>query len=151
MKYTLALVILVIASNTYAAIDNESYIYADNSEEKRTLKERIRTAENELAEAQLKVFKNNRKVALRGYDNDEVVYKVNDNSKKDIGAKIGMSKEQVINKTYWGKPDNSNRVIDGKDELELWSYKRYGIASANQGLLFFINGKLSHIMVNPDK
>ena len=151
MKCTLALAILCIASNTYAAIDNEAYIYTGNSEEKRTLKERIRTAENELAEAQLKVFKNNRKVTLRGYDNDEVVYKVNDNSKKDIGAKIGMSKEQVINKTYWGKPDNSNRVIDGKDELELWSYKRYGIASSNQGLLFFINGKLTHIMVNPDK
>ena len=151
MKCTLALVILCIASNTYAAIDNESYIYTGNSEEKITLKERIKTAENELAEAQLKVFKNNRKVALRGYDNDEVVYRVNDASKKDIGAKIGMSMEQVINKSYWGKPDNSNRVIDGRDELELWSYKRYGMASSSQGLLYFINGKLTHLMVNPNE
>ena len=77
-----------------------------------------------------------------------MVYRVGDSSKKDVGTKIGMTKDQVINNSYWGKPDNIYTIIDGNDKLELWSYEIHGERnriSKIDGSLFFINGKLTHI------
>jgi len=150
MKFILLAISLFVASNGYAAILNGLYIYHDDSDEYRALKEKLKVAENESGETLLRLFKNNRKTAYHGYDKDEeVVYKAGDISKKDVSTKIGMTTDQVLNKTYWGKPENIYTTIDGNDKLELWKYEiheyRYEV-SESEGLLFFINGKLTHII-----
>lgn len=148
MRLILLAVSLFFASNTYAVILNDLYIYPDDSKDYRMLKEELRIAKNQLAEANLNIFKKNRKIGSARYNRDEIVYAVGDTSKKDVGAKIGMTTEQILNKTYWGKPDNRYTVIDKNDKIELWTYERYGErygASKSTGLLFFINERLTHI------
>lgn len=149
MRFVLLAVSLFFASNSYAAVINNSYIYPDDSEEHKTLKERLKKAEDGLSEQYIRLFKINRKDNYDGYDKDEVVYRVGDFSKKDVGAKIGMTREQVLNKSYWGRPDNTYIDVDMKDKIELWTYQIYGErkgVTQRMGLLFFINGKLTHIV-----
>jgi len=150
MRFILLAIFLLFTCNTYAVILNESYIYPEDDKELTALKEKLKISGSELGKSYLKLFKNNRESAYRGYDRDEeAVYRVGDTSKKDIGAKIGMSTDQVLNKSYWGKPDNKYTAIDANDKLELWTYKRYGYrkgTTKRTGLLFFINGKLTHII-----
>lgn len=149
MRFILLAISLFFAGNTYAAITNNSYIYSDDSSKKRELKERTKIAEDRLSDQYLMLFKNNRKANYDGYDKDEVVYRVGDISKKDVGAKIGMSGEQILNRTYWGRPDNTYLDSDANNKLELWTYQIYGErngVSQKTGLLFFINGKLTHII-----
>lgn len=149
MKFILLAISLFFASNTYAAVSNYLYIYQDDSEEIRVLKEKIEILKNNVLESNLIKFKNHEQNRYQRYAKDEVVYRVGDTSKKDIGAKIGMTKEQVINKTYWRKPDSIHTIIDGDDILESWTYEmfgdRNGILEAH-GTLYFINGKLTHII-----
>ena len=60
-----------------------------------------------------------------------------------------MSGEQILNRTYWGRPDNTYLDSDANNKLELWTYQIYGErngVSQKTGLLFFINGKLTHII-----
>ena len=147
MKFILLVVSLFFASNTYAVIHNNLYIYQDDSSENRELKEKLRIAKSELAEANLGIFKKNRKIGSGVYDKDEVVYAVGDISKKDVGAKIGMTKEQVINKTHWGKPDSIHTIIDRDSILDSWTYEIFGDRNGitqSTGTLYFINGKLTH-------
>lgn len=154
MKFILLAVSLFFATNTYAVILNYLYIYPEDGdgilkEDLSIAKEELRIAKNKLGEANLNSFKENRKVGSGGYDKDEVVYVVGDTSKKDVGAKIGMTTEQIINKTYWGKPDNRYAVIDRNEKIELWTYYIYGdrkgVSHQRTGHLFFVNGKLTHI------
>lgn len=149
MRFIWLAVALFFASNSYAAISNNSYIYSDDSDELKTLKERVKKSEDELSEQYLRLFKINRAVNYDDYDKDEVVYRAGDFSKKDVGAKIGMTREQVLNKSYWGRPENTYVDFDMNDKNELWVYQTYGErngSSQRMGLLFFINGKLTHII-----
>lgn len=147
MRFILLAISLFFASNTYAAILNDLYIYDDDSYEQRVLKERLKVAKDGLAEQYLKLFKTNRESAYSGYDKDEVVYRVGDVSKKDVGAKIGMTMDQVLNETYWGKPESVYKDTNGNEKMELWIYEihgeRKGVTQRN-GWLCFINGKLTH-------
>lgn len=147
MKFILLAVSLFFATNTYAVIINELYVYPEDPMQYAILKDKLRIVKNQTAEVSLTVFKKNRQLGPNS-DKDEVVYVVGDTSNKDVGAKIGMTGEQVINKTYWGKPDNRYEVIDRGDKIELWTYFIYGNRkgiSQRTGHLYFINGKLTHI------
>jgi hypothetical protein len=53
-------------------------------------------------------------------------------------ARIGMTKEQVINDTEWGKPEKINATTTVNGTSEQWRY--FG-----GGYLYFVNGKLTAI------
>lgn len=55
---------------------------------------------------------------------------------KKPDAQIGMSKNQVLNNTNWGKPKDINTTIDASGRSEQWIY-------GNQKYLYFKNGKLT--------
>lgn len=54
------------------------------------------------------------------------------------GAKIGMTQQQVIEKTSWGKPESINRTTVSKVEREQWVY-------GDGNYLYFTNGRLTAI------
>ncbi len=144
MRFFLLATFLFFATNTYGAVLNHLYVYPDDTNEGKAIKEQLKAAKDKFGELRLRSFKNNRNTYP---DKDEVVYRVGDISKKDISAKIGMTTDQVLNKTYWGKPDRSYIDIDGNDKIELWIYDMYGERkqiSSVHGLLFFINGRLTN-------
>lgn len=60
----------------------------------------------------------------------------------DLGAKVGMTKRQVLNQTHWGLeiPDYVHKVSDKYGELEQWYYH-------DNGALYFDKGKLSSIQI----
>lgn len=57
---------------------------------------------------------------------------------KKPDAKIGMTKEQVLNNTNWGKPKYVNTTINAYGTREQWVYETYQY-------LYFNNGKLTSI------
>jgi len=54
------------------------------------------------------------------------------------GVQIGMSGEQVIKTTSWGRPDRVNRTTTTHGTLEQWVYR-------SGGYLYFRNGVLTTI------
>ena len=54
------------------------------------------------------------------------------------GARIGMTKKQVLTKTSWGEPDDVNTTTTGNGELEQWIYD-------GGSYLYFKNGVLISI------
>ncbi len=52
-------------------------------------------------------------------------------------VKIGMTRDQVRNKSRWGPPNKINRTTTARGDFEQWVYK--------SGYLYFTNGKLSAI------
>lgn len=61
-----------------------------------------------------------------------------DARQKRPGAKIGMTKKQVINKTSWGAPDSINKTTTAHGSQEQWVY-------GDNNYLYFTNGKLTAI------
>ena len=146
MKFILLAISLFFAGNTYAAIINDLYVYQEDSNEIRMLKEELEVLKSEAAELNLIGYKTHR-VGYQRYAKDEVVYRVGDTRKKEVGAKIGMSKEQVMNETHWGKPDRIHTIIDRDSILDSWTYEIFGDRNGitqSTGTLYFINGKLTH-------
>ncbi|MBU5618082.1 hypothetical protein KPY62_13475 [Psychrobacter sp. TAE2020] len=149
MRFIILTISLLVASNTYAAIDNYRYIYQDDGNKISLLKEELRVAKSELAEGNLEIFSREIKNNYQHYAKDEIVYIVGDTSKKDVGAKIGMTKDQVINKTHWGEPDGIHTITDDSDVLDSWTYDIFGDRNGitqSTGTLYFLNGKLIHRM-----
>lgn len=105
-------------------------------------KKKLMEARKKLAEQHLKNIQIKREKGVSVSNEDEIVYKVGDTSEKDVGAKIGMTKKQVINQTHWGleNPDYIHKVDDRYGELEQWYYQ-------DNGALYFDNGKLSSIQI----
>lgn len=149
MRFILLAVSLFFASNTYAAVINNLYIFHDDSDKRKLGKEEYRKAKIGMAEYALTAFKNDRKInyhSFAKFAKNEVVYRAGDINKKDVSAKIGMTKDQVI-KSYWGKPDDIYKTTEGDDKLELWVYEIHGERSGISKMdakLYFINGKLTH-------
>lgn len=139
---------LFIVSNTYAAMDTNDYIYSYDSNEMITAKKKLYNSENKYGETVLETLRINKNM-LNKYDkSEEAVYKVNDISKKDVSVKIGMSKEQVLSETYWGKPDRTYKNINKYDRLELWTYDVFGssLSSRRMPMLVFRNNILAYII-----
>ncbi|HME26491.1 MAG TPA: hypothetical protein VKI44_35060 [Acetobacteraceae bacterium] len=57
------------------------------------------------------------------------------------GASIGMTPEQVINDTSWGRPNRVNRTTTAAGEREQWVYP-------GQHYLYFENGRLAAVQTN---
>ena len=57
---------------------------------------------------------------------------------KKPNAKIGMTTDQILNKSNWGKPDDINTTIDAYGKFEQWVYE-------DNQYLYFKNGKLTSI------
>ena len=60
---------------------------------------------------------------------------------KKPGAKIGMTKTQVINQTNWGNPERVNKTITAHGVREQWVY-------GTSAYLYFENGALTAIQTN---
>lgn len=73
MRFILLAILLLVASNTYAAINNDLYIYQDDDDEISLLKEELKILKSELAEKNLKIFSRERKNKYQNYAEDEVV------------------------------------------------------------------------------
>lgn len=151
MRFILLAISLFFASNTYAAIVNNFYIYSDDSDKSKIDKEEYKKHYDDESERKLTEFKNNiknnRTTNYNRFAKGEVVYKVGDISKTDVGVKIGMTKDQVVNKSYWGKPDRVYTTIDGNNKYELWIYEVHGYRNGIYKIdasLYFINGKLAY-------
>lgn len=80
-----------------------------------------------------------------GDDTDEISKSINDLARhardkqrqlaKKPDAKIGMSKNQVLNNSKWGQPKNIITTVDASGKSEKWLYSK-------QEYLYFKNGKL---------
>lgn len=57
---------------------------------------------------------------------------------KKSNARIGMTTDQVLNKTNWGKPKDINTTINAYGKFEQWVY---GLSQ----YLYFTDGKLTSI------
>lgn len=93
-----------------------------------------RKLEEQYATTILQMFKINRRIENSTLGNNETVFR--NGSKVDVGAKMGMSTNQVLTKTYWGKPDYINTTTDELGKLEQWVY------SNQVKYLIFDNDKL---------
>lgn len=120
----------------------EANIHIDD--ETTAYEKKLVEARKQLAEQHLKNMQTNREKGIRVSNKDEVLYSLNDYSEvnNDVGAKIGMTKEQVLNQTHWrlSSPTYVHKVDDKRGELEQWYYH-------NKGALYFDNGKLSSIQI----
>lgn len=68
----------------------------------------------------LQIFKTNRRLKSSTVGKSETVFR--NGSSVDVGAKMGMSTNQVLTKTYWGEPDYINTTTDEFGKLEQWVY-----------------------------
>jgi len=141
MRFIVLALSFFIVSNSHAEINESDYIYEDDNQEMISAKEKLKEVTEKVEKTKFKNAKNIRrkgKLPALATVTNENVYRVGDTSKHNVGAKNGMTPEQVLN-TYWGKPDFITKDIDDLGSLEQWSYTYYGT-------LFFENGKLTSIV-----
>lgn len=148
IKLLVAILIAFTAANTLAGT---MYIYKDkngqvlrtnvHTDNEEILKKKLMQIRKQVAEQQLVNMQINREKGMRVSDKDEVLFSLNDID-NDVGAKIGMTKEQVLSRTHWGSvsPDYVHKVEDKNGELEQWFYRE-------DGALYFDKGKLSSIQL----
>lgn len=127
---------------TYLSAAELKRLNAELDAEMQALKDDLKIAEGELAEENLKAYQNKRKRqkgVLTPSDSEELFTLPMDyRDSIDVGAKIGMTKEQVLKKTYWGKPEHVHEVIDEYGKLESWAYSN----DRGTQYLYFNNNKL---------
>lgn len=85
----------------------------------------------------LQIYQTNRRMKALIPEKSETVFRNGGNI--DIGAKIGMTPNQVLTKTHWGKPKYTNVTTDEMGKLEQWIYGDY------VNFLIFDNDKLISI------
>ena len=85
----------------------------------------------------LQIYQTNRRMKPLVPEKSETVFR--NGSNIDTGAKIGMTPNQVLTKTYWGKPKYTNVITDEMGKLEQWIYGDY------VDFLIFDNDKLISI------
>lgn len=85
----------------------------------------------------LQVYQTNRRMKSLVPEKSETVFRNGNNI--DVGAKIGMTPNQVLTKTHWGKPQYTNVTTDEMGRLEQWIYGDY------VNFLIFDNDKLISI------
>lgn len=71
----------------------------------------------------LQVYQTNRRMKALVPERSETVFRNGNNI--DVGAKIGMTPNQVLTKTHWGKPQYTNVTTDELGKLEQWIYGDY--------------------------
>lgn len=85
----------------------------------------------------LQIYQTNRRMKSLVPEKSETVFRNGNNI--DVGAKIGMTPNQVLTKTHWGKPQYTNVTTDEMGKLEQWIYGDY------VNFLIFDNDKLISI------
>ncbi len=91
----------------------------------------LRISSDDLLLSHLGIFKTDRRMGILVPQKDEVLLK----NGIDIGAKMGMTKNQVLTKTHWGKPDYINTTTDELGKIEQWIYGNH-IKGSIRYLLF---------------
>lgn len=89
------------------------------------------------ATSYLQIYQTNRRMKSLVTEKSETVFRNGNNV--DVGAKIGMTPNQVLTKTHWGKPKYTNVITDEMGKLEQWIYGDY------VNFLIFDNDKLISI------
>ena len=89
------------------------------------------------ATSYLQIYQTNRRMKSLVTEKSETVFRNGNNV--DVGAKIGMTPNQVLTKTHWGKPQYTNVTTDELGKLEQWIYDDYA------NFLIFDNDKLISI------
>jgi len=135
----------VAGNTTYLSAAELKILNAELDAEVQALKEEYRVLANEGAKLNLKSFQKQRKEkkGVLGSNESEEIYRIGNSfdSNIDVGAKIGMTTDQVLSKTYWGKPDHTHEVMDEYGKLESWIYEH----DRGSYSLYFDNGKLIRI------
>lgn len=80
----------------------------------------LRRAKDASATTYLQIYQTNRRMKSLVPDKSEIVFRNGNNV--DVGAKIGMTPNQVLTKTHWGKPQYTNVTTDELGKLEQWIY-----------------------------
>jgi len=99
----------------------------------------LRISGEDLLLAHLGVFQLDRRIGILIPRKDEILLK----NGIDIGAKMGMTKNQVLAKTHWGKPDYINTTTDELGKIEQWIYGNHLKGSVKY--LLFDRSKLALI------
>ena len=96
----------------------------------------------------MKAYTNSTTEPYSNYNNDEISKSIRELSRfsrdkqrqlaKKPDAKIGMSKNQVLNNSKWGQPKNIITTVDASGKSEKWLYSK-------QEYLYFKNDKLISI------
>lgn len=97
----------------------------------------LRRARDLYAKTHLQNYQDGRRMNNITSGKSEIVFR--NGSNIDVGAKMGMTTNQVLTKTHWGKPSYTNTATDEHGKLEQWIYGEY------VNLLIFDNNKLISI------
>lgn len=117
-------------------------LMTDMAEELRLAEEKLIIAKSKLEKHNLKMYSEWRKRGTLTPHESQIILSDGKNGLVDVGAKIGMSHNQVLKNTYWGKADRTHTITDEYGKLDYWSYEYYGA-------LVFDNNKLIAIYANP--
>ena len=136
---------VVAKKDNYLSAAQVKIFNAELNAEIQALKNDIKIARSGLAKQNLKNTQEERKrqKGVLTPTKSEVALTVSIDSiySVDVGAKIGMTKEEVLNKTYWGKPNDTHEVTDEYGKLESWSYSN----DRGTQYLFFDNNRLIRV------
>ena len=139
------------ANSAYLNLSDKSNGLSDGDKEKlmADIVEDLRLAEKEtrvliekIEKHNLKLLTESRRKGTLTPDESQIILESDMNGIVDVGAKIGMTHNQVLKNTYWGKADRTHTITDQYGKLDYWSYERYGA-------LVFDNDKLIIIDANP--
>lgn len=121
-------VLALSAASAFAGdvtFENGSTIYIPDKiekhygKDKRAMFDTLRRIRSEdLLLAHLGIYQLDRRMGILTPEKDEVLLK----NGIDTGAKMGMTKSQILTKTHWGKPDYINTTTDELGTLEQWIY-----------------------------
>lgn len=99
----------------------------------------LRISGEDLLLAHLGVYQLDRRMGILVPQKDEILLK----NGIDIGAKMGMDKNQVLTNTHWGKPNYINTTTDELGKIEQWIYGNHLKGSVRY--LIFDRSKLAYI------
>lgn len=99
----------------------------------------LRISGEDLLLAHLGVYQLDRRMGILVPQKDEILLK----NGIDIGAKMGMDKNQVLTNTHWGKPNYINTTTDELGKIEQWIYGNHLKGSVRY--LIFDRSKLALI------
>ena len=116
-------------------------LMTEMAEERRLVEEETRVLIERIEKHNLKMYAESRKKGTLNPDESQIILESDMNGIVDVGAKIGMTPNQVLKNTYWGKADRTHTITDEYGKLDYWSYERYGA-------LVFDNDKLIAIDAN---
>lgn len=116
-------------------------LMADIVEELRLAEEETRVLIEDIEKHNLKILTESRRKGTLTPDESQIILESDMNGIVDVGAKIGMTHNQVLKNTYWGKADRTYTITDEYGKLDYWSYESYGG-------LYFDNDKLIKIHAN---